>query len=288
VVEEVPHAMVAFQGRLLASVGKLLRIYELGKKKLLRKCECNAIPNLVTKLHTQGNRIIAADVAESLFFLTYNHEQNRLIVFADDFLPRYIVSTCMLDYDTFACGDKFGNFFVLRLPKEVSEDLDDDPTGNKALHARPFLQAAAYKVLYFVLLQVANLVQLESLCEFHVGDIVTSIHKTSMTLGGREVIFLTTLGGSLRVMIPFTSKDDVETFSTLEMHLRQERLAPTGRSHASWRGSFVPVKAVVDGDLCELFAELSMQKRLDVAEAMERAPADVGKKLEDMRTRNAF
>ena len=28
-----------FQGRLLAGVGRLLRIYDLGKKKLLRKCE---------------------------------------------------------------------------------------------------------------------------------------------------------------------------------------------------------------------------------------------------------
>jgi len=109
-----------------------------------------------------------------------------------------------------------------------------------------------------------------------------------MTLGGREVLFLTTLGGSLRVMIPFTSKDDVETFSTLEMHLRQERVQPTGRNHAAWRGSLIPVKAVVDGDLCELFTELSLQKRLDVAEAMERSPADVSKKLEDIRTRNAF
>jgi splicing factor 3B subunit 3 len=38
-VEELPGAIVPFQGRVLAGVGKFLRIYELGKKKLLRKCE---------------------------------------------------------------------------------------------------------------------------------------------------------------------------------------------------------------------------------------------------------
>ena len=37
--DDVPSAMVAFQGRVLVGVGRLLRIYDLGKKKLLRKCE---------------------------------------------------------------------------------------------------------------------------------------------------------------------------------------------------------------------------------------------------------
>ena len=31
--------MEPFQGRLLVGVGKLLRIYDIGKKKMLRKCE---------------------------------------------------------------------------------------------------------------------------------------------------------------------------------------------------------------------------------------------------------
>ena len=38
-VEDVPLAIAPFQGRVLVGVGKLLRIYDLGKKKLLRKCE---------------------------------------------------------------------------------------------------------------------------------------------------------------------------------------------------------------------------------------------------------
>ena len=35
----MPLALMAFQGRLCAGVGKSLRIYEIGKKKLLRKVE---------------------------------------------------------------------------------------------------------------------------------------------------------------------------------------------------------------------------------------------------------
>ena len=38
-VSEIPYAMCAYQGKVLIGVGKLLRLYDLGKKKMLRKCE---------------------------------------------------------------------------------------------------------------------------------------------------------------------------------------------------------------------------------------------------------
>ena len=38
-VEDIPTAICPYQGRVLISVGRLLRIYDLGKKKMLRKCE---------------------------------------------------------------------------------------------------------------------------------------------------------------------------------------------------------------------------------------------------------
>lgn len=38
-VEEVPGALCEFDGRLAVGVGRSLRVYDLGKKKLLRKCE---------------------------------------------------------------------------------------------------------------------------------------------------------------------------------------------------------------------------------------------------------
>ena len=37
--DDVPTALLAFQGRLCAGVGKALRLYDIGKKKLLRKVE---------------------------------------------------------------------------------------------------------------------------------------------------------------------------------------------------------------------------------------------------------
>lgn len=38
-VEDVPYALTSFQGRLLVGIGKTLRIYDVGRKKMLRKCE---------------------------------------------------------------------------------------------------------------------------------------------------------------------------------------------------------------------------------------------------------
>ena len=38
-METTPTALCAFQGRLLVGVGKALRIYDLGRHRLLRKCE---------------------------------------------------------------------------------------------------------------------------------------------------------------------------------------------------------------------------------------------------------
>ena len=39
VLDEIPYSMCAFQGKVLIGVGKLLRLYDLGKKKMLRKSE---------------------------------------------------------------------------------------------------------------------------------------------------------------------------------------------------------------------------------------------------------
>lgn len=38
-VDGVPYAVCSYNGRLLAGVGRMLRLYDLGVKKLLRKCE---------------------------------------------------------------------------------------------------------------------------------------------------------------------------------------------------------------------------------------------------------
>lgn len=76
----------------------------------------------------------------------YQHAANRITIFADDAISRWTTSTTMTDYDTVVGGDKFGNFWAVRLPAEISADLDDDPTGNKLSYEKPYLQGAPHKV----------------------------------------------------------------------------------------------------------------------------------------------
>ncbi|KDQ21634.1 hypothetical protein BOTBODRAFT_26066 [Botryobasidium botryosum FD-172 SS1] len=275
--DDVPLALIAFQGRLVAGVGKSLRIYEMGKKKLLRKCENKNFASAVVTLNTQGSRIIVGDAQESVSYAVYKPPENRLLVFADDSSARWITSTIMLDYETVVAGDKFGNVFVNRLASSVSAQVDDDPTGAGILHEKGFLMGAPHKT--------------KLLAHFHVGDIITSLHKISLVAGGREVIVYTGLHGSIGMLVPFVSKEDVDFMSTLEQHMRTEGIGGqtgggqsiVGRDQLSYRGYYVPVKAVVDGDLCERFALLPAGKQSSIAGELDRTVGEVLKKLEGLR-----
>ncbi|XP_045893114.1 splicing factor 3B subunit 3-like [Micropterus dolomieu] len=273
-VEDVPLAIAPFQGRVLVGVGKLLRIYDLGKKKLLRKCENKHVPNLVTGIHTIGQRVIVTDVQESLFWVRYRRNENQLIIFADDTHPRWVTTACLLDYDTMASADKFGNISIVRLPPNTSDDVDEDPTGNKALWDRGLLNGASQKA--------------EVVVNYHVGETVLSLQKTTLIPGGSESLVYTTLSGGIGILVPFTSHEDHDFFQHLEMHMRSEFPPLCGRDHLSFRSYYFPVKNVIDGDLCEQFNSMDPHKQKSVAEELDRTPPEVSKKLEDIRTRYAF
>jgi splicing factor 3B subunit 3 len=46
-----------------------------------------------------------------------------------------------------------------------------------------------------------------------------------------------------------------------------------------------PVKNVVDGDLCEQFSKLEYEKQKVLSAELDRTPAEVLKKLEDIRNK---
>jgi len=238
---------------------------------LLRKCENKNFPNFLTSIHTQGDRIYAADVQESIHFVKYKKSDNQLYIFADEPTPRWLTSTVMLDYDTVAGSDKFGNIFISRLPPQVSDEIEEDPTGSKLKIEQGYLGGAPHK--------------LEQIAVFHIGETVNSLTKTTLVPGGAEALVYTTLMGSVGALLPFTSREDVDFFTHLEMHLRQENPPICGRDHLSYRSYYFPVKDIIDGDLCEQFAMLDPEKQGSIAEELDRTPMEVLKKLEDIRNR---
>lgn len=273
-VEQPPQALLGFQGRLIAGIGDQLRIYDLGLKQLLRKCQAQVVANLITGLQTQGSRIIVSDVQESVTYVVYKYQENRLIPFADDSIARWTTCTTMVDYETVAGGDKFGNIWLLRCPQKASEEADEDGSGAHLVHERQYLQGAPNR--------------LTLTGHFFPQDIPTSIQKTSLVAGGRDVLIWTGFQGTVGIFIPFVSREDVDFFQTLEQHLRTEDAPLAGRDHLIYRSYYVPVKGVIDGDLCERFALLPAEKKQMIAGELDREVREVERKISDMRTRVAY
>eukprot|EP00756_Hemistasia_phaeocysticola_P054666 Hpha_TRINITY_DN30578_c0_g1::TRINITY_DN30578_c0_g1_i1::g.193750::m.193750/K12830/SF3B3, SAP130, RSE1; splicing factor 3B subunit 3 len=271
----IPYAMHPFQGKLLVGVGNLLRLYSLGRRRLLRKCENRQIPNQVVKIQSEGSRIFVGDMNQSVFFLRYKKAENLLTIFADDTLPRWTSELCVLDPCTVAVADKFGNVSVLRLGPSVSEEIDNDPGvvdgQNKWLWDRGFLNGAPQKA--------------DCIASVHVGGLVTSLNKITLTPGSTDVLLYATIGGMIGVLLPLSSKRDVEMLRLLEMHLRQEYPPLGGRDHMSYRSYYGPVKAVVDGDFCEGFSSLPFQTQSDIAAELTSTPAEIKKRLEEIRNK---
>jgi splicing factor 3B subunit 3 len=180
----------------------------------------------------------------------------------------------LLDYDTICGGDKFGTIFIQRLDSETSKAIVEDTTGNIAMYERGFLQGAPHK--------------LSCIASFFVGESITSITKTTLVAGSRDILVYTTLLGTIGCLIPFTNKQDVEFFQLLEMTIRQELGTLSGRNHLLFRGMYTPVHNVIDGDLCELFNNLPNDKKRAISEGLDKTVGEVSKKLDDIRTRVAF
>ena len=270
------YALLPFQGRLALGVGPELFIYDMGKQALLRKVRGNAVPNQITSLQAQGNRIVAADVSESATYIVYKKtdEHERVIPFADDVIQRWCTATTMLDYETTAGGDKFGNLWVVKCPEQASQEADEQGMGGHIVNERSYLGGAPYR--------------LELRAHFFCQDVPMSMQRTALVAGGQEVLFWSGLQGTLGILIPFLSREDVDFFSQLENQIRAEEPPIAGRDHLMYRGYYVPVKGVIDGDLCERFARLGFDARQKIAAELEREPREVERKVQEMRTRVAF
>ncbi|KAB2596056.1 splicing factor 3B subunit 3-like [Pyrus ussuriensis x Pyrus communis] len=270
-VDGVPLALCQFQGRLLAGIGPVLRLYDLGKKRLLRKCENKLFPSTIVSIQTYRDRIYVGDIQESFHYCKYRRDENQLYIFADDCVPRWLTASFHIDFDTMAGADKFGNVYFVRLPQDVSDEIEEDPTGGRIKWEQGRLNGAPNKV--------------EEIVQYHVGDVVSCLQKASLIPGGGECIIYGTVMGSLGSLLAFTSRDDVDFFSHLEMYMRQEHPPLCGRDHMAYRSAYFPVKDVIDGDLCEQFPTLPMDLQRKIADELDRTPGEILKKLEEIRNK---
>ncbi|KAJ5651742.1 hypothetical protein N7507_009168 [Penicillium longicatenatum] len=272
--EEPPLALLPFQGKLLAGVGSILRLYDLGVRQLLRKSQAPVVPQTIVGLQTQGSRIVVSDVRESVTYVVYKHQENVLIPFVDDSIARWTSSTTMVDYETVAGGDKFGNLWMLRCPSKVSEEADEDGSGAHLVHERGYLQGTPNR--------------LELMVHYYTQDIPTSLHKAQLVAGGRDIVVWTGFQGTIGMFVPFASREDVDFFQSLETQLATQHPPLAGRDHLIYRGYYAPVKGVIDGDLCEMYFLLPNNTKMMIAAELDRSVREIERKISDMRTRVAY
>ena len=299
-VADVPLCLAPFQRRLLAGVGRCVRVYEMGRKRLLRKSETKALPTACQSITPIPNtdRVVVGDLADGFTFLHFSPTQRQLQPFSDSSLPRFLTSQALLDRDTIAGGDKFGNVCVSRLPPALQ--LIKSGGGGAAVDLD--LQTLANRYSKASVLSSANAIapahQLEELTAFHLGSVVTAmakvnLHGTSPSAANSasgaplhpSVLLCGTLSGGLHVFLPLVSVDEVELLTHLEMHCRAALPSLTGRDHLSFRSAFTPVKGVIDGEMVELFHRLSREKKRSIAEELVSSAGDIKKKLEEIRSR---
>lgn len=156
---------------------------------------------------------------------------------------------------------------MCRLPSEVNEEMEDNPAAT--FSGKGFLNAAPHKS--------------QNIVNFHVGETVNSLTKATLVTGGSEALVYTTIMGTIGALLPFTSREDIDFFSHLEMHMRNELPPLCGRDHLAFRSYYFPVKDVFDGDLCEQYSMLPPEKQKAIAEELDRTPSEVLKKLEVIR-----
>ena len=212
-------------------------------------------------------RAFVGDMMQSIQIVRYDAGTNRLVLIANDPSPRPITAQELLDFNTVAVGDKFGNISVLRLPRGA-DAAAVDLSGQRALWDASREDSTP---------------KLELLCHYYVGEVVTSMTRASLVAGGAESLIYVTVTGRVGALMPFTSREDVEFYTQLEGLLRKDVVRPTGRDPQAYRSYYAPVKHVVDGDLCASFNALPFEEQNKIATQLDRTVGEVLKKLEDTR-----
>jgi splicing factor 3B subunit 3 len=257
-VDVPPLAMLAFKGKLLAGIGRDLTLFDLGKISLMRKALAkNATGSRIVGLKTQGSRIIVADQRESVVYVVHKEgvRPNRLIPFADDSVKRHTTAIQMVDYESVAGADKFGNIWIVRCPPKVSESADETDDGTHLLQEKPYLGGTPNRH--------------DLVMHYFTNDIPMAIQKAPLVAGGDPVLVWGGLQGTIAVLIPFASRREFKMFQELQAKMREEDKSLVGRDHLSFRGQYSPVKNVLDGDLIERFLALSLSKREKIASMLE-------------------
>lgn len=104
------------------------------------------------------------------------------------------------------------------------------------------------------------------------GEVVTSIEKIQFSTSHREIIVYSTINGGIYALYPFGTREEIDFFTHLELYMKNLSAALGGRDHHMYRSYYTPCKAVVDGELCEMFNKLPYEEQVEISKHLDRTP----------------
>jgi len=271
-LDAICHSIFGFKGRVLLGVGNYLRLYDLGKKQLLKKCEYKKKYKLINNIRVVNNRIFITDAVDSVHMLRYNDKENQFQEISDDILPRYVTSIEVIDFHTVAIADKFGSFTILRLPQNAEEEFSEDFASYKFRWESGYLNGAPSKF--------------SQLCQYYFINTITSIQKINMYWSQNDVILLGDIDGKITALLPFEYKSQLDFYNHLEMYLRTADKGYnfiTDRDHLLFRSYYSASKGIIDGDLCTQYLNLPKLKKEFITSSLEMPNEQIVKRLDEMK-----
>lgn len=257
-----PMVLMQFKCYIAVGFGKALGIYLIGKERLFNHfLELRAAPTEIVTLHNQGNRIVVGDSQQGITMFSFKSEDNSLLLVADDTTRPGTICSTMVDYQTVAAGDRFGNLWIVRCPDKTSTCGDQKDREDPSEQVRD----GRYKM--------------DLKAHFYVHDIPMSIKKTALTTDGEKILVWSGSQGTIGALIPVTTEKDVTFFGDLQYIMRSFDFPLAGRNHAGFRSNHEPVKDVIDGDMCERFLRLSSNEKEKIAMFMELEVTEIEKKI---------
>ena len=280
-LDALPLALAPFKGKLAIGAGRDLGLYDVGMRACLRKAQAKKCTGKqINALQTQGSRLVVGDQREGITYVVHKAATHpeRLLPVAADKAPRWTTCTAMVDYDTTAGGDKFGNVWVVRCPAAASAAADDDKDKNgfALVQTRPHLGAAPHRA--------------DLMTHYFANDVPMAMQKTNLVLGGDKVLVWAGLQGTVGTLLPVQSRREFKMFQQLELILARDDKSALGRDHLSFRSTFAPAKTTLDGDLLERFLTLPRARRAAMVAQLEGSwtPESVEQRIWNMRSLFAF
>ncbi|KAK5779795.1 hypothetical protein RI543_002918 [Arxiozyma heterogenica] len=297
-VESDIFAMGIINDKLFVTILNYCVLYDLGKKQLLKKSitKVSASMHCTTAIDVWDNsRIAVGDIHESVTIYQYDLQSNQLYPIADDTVKRHVTTLKFIDSQTVVGGDKFGNLWTLRIPKEIDQ--------NRIMNYGNSLHNSVMEAPY----------KLELKDHYFINDIPMWCSVVDfLQISDRPCILYGCLQGTIGILLPLLSKLQIKTASKLQESISnleslilndrvsrltmqdddiedtkineeegiwisqkeqldshpEEYISLVDRDHFRYRSYYAPVKNIIDGDLCERFLTLTSYEQTLVCKNM--------------------